>query len=400
MAKKIIKFVVLLMFFCLGNYVYAEEVNVTSEKYILYNMNDKKIIDEKNSHEETSIASLTKIMTVIVAIENINDYNQKVIITDDMLKDIAWDVAVTGFKKGEEVTYNDLLYAAILNSGADAVNALAISTKGNKDDFIKLMNDKVQELNLKNTRFANVVGLYDKNNYSSAYDMAQILMYALKNPKFKEVYETKEYNLSNGKTVKSTLSNYGKNSNLDLNYIMGAKTGYIHAAGYCLATTANIDGVEYLLITLNAHSRNKHIYDTDKIYKYFSSNYGYKNIVDKNDYVVKLKTKNAKEKEILIKSNSKIDKYLKNDFKKSDLIYEYNGIETVDVRLKKGDVLGTIKIYYNDELLDEFELKFYQTLTLSFVGFMNIYGIYILLFIFMIILIKSIINQNKKRVKK
>ena len=110
-----------------------------------------------------------------------------------MFDGIAWDVAVVGFKKGEKVTYDDLLYGAMLESGADATNALAILVSGNKKDFVQKMNEKARELNLQNTSFANVVGLYDKNNYSSAYDMAELLKYALKNPKYKELFETKTY---------------------------------------------------------------------------------------------------------------------------------------------------------------------------------------------------------------
>ena len=119
-------------------------------------MNDNTIIDEKKSHEEVYIASLTKIMTVIIAIENIDNYNKKVTITSDVFDDITWDIHVTGFKVGEKLTYDDLLYSALLNSGADAVNALAINTCGSIKKFVKKMNEKVKELGLNNTEFDNV----------------------------------------------------------------------------------------------------------------------------------------------------------------------------------------------------------------------------------------------------
>ena len=153
--------------------IYAEELELNSEKYILYNMNDNEVILSKDENKKAYIASLTKIMTVLVAIENIDDYDKKVTITYDMLKDIDWDVTVVGFKTGEKVTYDDLLYGAMISSGADAVNALAISISGSKSKFIELMNNKVKELNLKNTHFANVVGLFDEENYSTAYDVSK-----------------------------------------------------------------------------------------------------------------------------------------------------------------------------------------------------------------------------------
>lgn len=397
MLKKAISFI-LLFIFCLG-YVSASEVNVESKRYIIYNMNENKIIDEKDAYTSTDIASLTKIMTVIVAIENINDYNAKITITSDMLNGIDWDVAVTGFKVGQVVTYNDLLYASILNSGADAVQALAISISKDKDKFVDLMNQKVKDLGLKNTKFANVVGLYDENNYSSAYDMAQLLIYSLKNKKFKEVFETKEYDLSIDKKVKSTIYTYSQNTDLDLSYIKGAKTGYINAAGYCLATNANINGVEYILITLNAHSNTKsvHVKDTVKIYNYFGDNYSYKDVVNKNDIVVRLKTKYAKEKEINIHSGIEIYEYLKNDFDKSKLKYEYTGKNIIDAFTKKGSKIGKIKVIYNEEILSEFDLMFNDTLNISILGLVLYYKKYILIGIIIIFVLIILKGSKRKR---
>lgn len=397
MLKKIISIIFIFLLFNI-NIINASEVNVTSEKYILYNLNDNTILDEKNSTDKTYIASLTKIMTVIVAIEHIDDFNKEITITNEMLKDIEWDVAVTGFKVGEKVTYNDLLYGAILSSGADAVNALAISVSGDKEKFVKLMNDKVKELKLDNTNFANVVGLYDENNYSSALDVSKILMYALKNNKFKEVFETKEYVLSNGKKINSTIYNYSKNSDLNLDYITGAKTGYISKSGYCLASTATIDGVNYLLVTLNAFSsvRNTHIKDSIKIYDYFNSNYGYKDIVNNDDIVVCLDTIHAKEDRVCIKSGVNINKYITKKFYKNDLQYEYSGVSKIDIDTEKGSKIGKIKVLYNNEELDEFDLVFNETLTISLMGILNKSMKYIIIFLIVILVFKILIPSKKQ----
>ena len=290
MQRKLIS--ILLVFLSFISIVCASEVNLKSEKFILYNMNDSTVLMSQDENTRTSIASLTKIMTVIVSIENIKNYDKKVTITSKMLNGIDWDVAVAGFKVGEKLTYNDLLYGAILPSGADAVKSLAVSISGSEDNFVKLMNKKVKELGLKNTHFTNVVGLYDENNYSSAYDMAQILIYSLKNPKFKEVFSAKKYTYSNGKKAKSTIEHYNEKSKLNISYITGAKTGYIKKAGQCLATTATLSDVNYLLVTLNAFSdvTGTHIKDHVKTYTYFDNNYGYKDIVNNDDIIVKLKT--------------------------------------------------------------------------------------------------------------
>ena len=380
--------------------VFAENLDLISDKYILYNLNDNKILMQKNENEETQIASLTKIMTIIVAIENITDFDEKVTITKDMVNNIEWDVAKIGLKSGDIVTYNDLLYGAMLPSAADCVNALAISISANYKDFIELMNNKVKELKLKHTHFENVVGLYSKDNYSSAYDVAEILKYSLKNQKFKQIFEAKEYVLTNGKKINSTLKTYNKKVGEDISYITGAKTGYIKLAGNCLASTATIDNVNYLLVTLNAYSNKKspHILDATSTYKYFSNNYSYKYILKKNDVVVNLKTKYAKEKNIDIHSSQEYKYYLKNDFNKESIKYEYDGIKEISYFTKKGTKLGKVKIKLNNEILETFELIYNENLTFSIASFLWINKAYVIaIILFIIILLK--INKRKKRVK-
>ena len=395
--NKVIFTLTIILLFC---NVFAENLDLISDKYILYNLNDNKILMQKNENEETQIASLTKIMTIIVAIENITDFDEKVTITKDMVNNIEWDVAKIGLKSGDIVTYNDLLYGAMLPSAADCVNALAISISGNYKDFIGLMNNKVKELKLKHTHFENVVGLYSKDNYSSAYDVAEILKYSLKNKKFKQIFEAKEYVLTNGKKINSTLKTYNKKVGEDISYITGAKTGYIKLAGNCLASTATIYNVNYLLVTLNAYSNKKspHILDATSTYKYFSNNYSYKYILKKNDVVVNLKTKYAKEKNIDIHSSQEYKYYLKNDFNKDSIKYEYDGIKEISYFTKKGTTLGKVKIKLNDEILETFELIYNENLTFSIASFLWINKIYITaIILFIIILLK--INKRKKRVK-
>lgn len=395
MAKKIISFILFFFLFIVS--INADELNLSSDKYILYNMNDDNVLIEHNSDEKTQIASLTKIMTTIVAIENVKDYNKKITITKEMFNDVAWDVATAGYKVGDKVTYNDLFYGAILPSGADAVNALAYTVFENYDDFIKKMNEKAKQLELKNTKFSNPIGLYDENNYSSAKDVSTLLIYALKNTKFKEIFTTKNYTSTNGVKMKSTIESYNsKNGNADLNYITGAKTGYIKKAGYCLATTAEIDGVEYLLVTLNAYSTGApHIKDAVKTYKYYSENYSYKNIVKKDTIVVTLSTKYSKNKEIDIKANKNIKQYLKNDFNSKNIEYKYDGEKYVTPFTKQGTKLGTIEIKYNNKTLDKFDLIYSQKVKFSIFNFLWTYKFIIIIFV-LLIYIKLKSNKVKK----
>jgi D-alanyl-D-alanine carboxypeptidase len=227
-----------------------------------------------------------------------------------------------------------------------------------------MMNDKAKELKLENTMFANTVGLYDKDNYSTAYDMAQLLMHALKNEKFKEVFQTKNTTLTNGKKLKSTLQYY---SNQDTSLITGSKTGYLKEAGRCLASTSTVDDVNYLLVTLNAYSKDKsvHVQDHMKIYNHYKDNYKYHTYISNDDILVTLSTEYAKEKEVKIPANVNKKIFHDNSFDKSKVKYEYNGIEEVTYFTEKGTKLGNVTIKYEDEIIDTIELTYDQELTFS-----------------------------------
>lgn len=393
---------IFLFFFLFFYTLNINALTLESDKYILYNMNDEKILLEEKANEKAHIASLTKIMTTIVAIENIDDFDKKVTITYDMVKDIEWDVAVVGFNVGETVTYNDLLHGSLLSSGADAVNALALSIGKTYPNFVKMMNDKVKELGLTKTHFANVVGLYDEENYSTAYEVAEILKYALKNEKFKQVFETKNYTSTTGRKMKSTVESYSERLNEDISYIKGGKTGYINAAGYCLATTSTIDDVNYMLVTLNAYDgTSPHIKDAIKTYKYYSKNYSYQPIVENNTIITTLNTIYAKEKTIDIKANYYKESYLKNNYDKSKLKYEYQGIDEISYFMEQNTKLGTVKVYFEDELLDEFDLLYKETLEFSLLSFLWINKVPVIIISIVLLLISRIIYvQIKRRIRR
>ena len=384
MLKKVSK--IFLFLFLLFDIVYATELDLFSDKYILYNLNENEVLMEKDANVKTDIASLTKVMTILVSIENIEDFEKEVTITKEMLSGIASDVSVAGFKRGEKLTYNDLLYGAMLPSGADACHALAISIAGSKENFVKLMNEKVKELKLENTNFVNTVGLYDKNHYSSAYDMAQILIYALKNEKFKNVFQTKNVTLTNGKELKSTLQYYSKE---DTSIISGSKTGYIKVAGRCLVSTSTVEDVNYLLVTLNAFSSDKsvHVQDHLKIYNYYKDNYKYHTYLDEDDVLVTLSTDYTKEKEIKIPANVNKKIYHDNTFDKNKVVYEYNGLEEVTYFTEKGTKLGDVTIKYEDEVIDTIELFYNQELNFSFLDAMYNHIVEIILVISIIIVL-------------
>ena len=364
------KYLIIFLFLLIPININALEIN--SSHAILYNMNENTVLFEKEADTRTYIASLTKIMTTIVAIENIDDINEYVTIPYEALEGlIEANASVAGFKLGQIVTYKDLLYGILLPSGADAAKTVAYYIAGSEEKFVDLMNEKAENLGLTNTHFANTSGLDTDNHYSTVRDISIILKYALQNETFKEIYTTNTYTTSdNSLTFKSVYSNYLNRYDLENKYIYGSKTGYTTLAGYCLSTIANYDGVEYMLITTNADGTSNyplHIMDANMIYDYFINNYHYLNIINKNDLLITLDTKNSKEDKLEIKSNETISKYLNKNITNKDLSFEYNGLNEIDYFTKKGQI-GTLNIKLNDETLESISIMYNGGLTFSFIS--------------------------------
>ena len=225
---------------------------INSEAAIVYDMDADTVILDKNSDEVRSIASLTKIMTVLTAIENIDDFNASVTITSEMLAGIYWNASVAGLKSGDTVTYMDLLYAAILPSGADATQVLAYAVSGSVDTFVAKMNELASRIGVTNTHYVNTTGLDQDGAYSTAYDQLLILSYALENPIFRTIYTTKNYTLTNGLQVEASVNKYNRALNLDTSKIIGSKTGNTTNAGLCMSALFYHEDHEMLLITLGA----------------------------------------------------------------------------------------------------------------------------------------------------
>lgn len=354
--KKII-FTILLLF-----PIFVSALEINSKHAILYNLNEDKIIFEKNSNEITSIASLTKIMTTIVAIENIENLDAKVTITEKDFNGL-YDASLAGFEVGDEVTYRDLLYGTMLPSGAEASQALANNISGSVNGFAGLMNEKAKELGMKNTHFVNTSGLDVNNHYSTVYDIALLLKYCLNNKTFKTIFDSTSYKTSNGElTLYSTFRYTAIKYNYKSDYILGAKTGYTDDAGKCLASIAydQSNDILYLLVTTGANTSTDdayHIKDATNIYTYYFENYGYVNLVDKDELLVSIKTKYSKNKYLNFYAKEDVSFYTKKDeFDKNKIKIIYDGVNTIDQSIKKGEKLGTVSIYYDDEYINNIDI--------------------------------------------
>lgn len=395
------KFFKILIIFLLVNVniVRAEEFDITADHVILYNLNDNSVLYELESEKSVNVASLTKIMTAIVAIENIENLDAEVVVTREAFVGIS-DYSKMGLSVGNVVTYRDLLYGVMLPSGADAVNVLAINLSGSIEEFVKLMNNKVSELGLRGTHFDNPIGMDSEGNYSTAKDISKILLYGLENETFKEIFNTREYTVNSiNKTIQSTLVNYSKHLGLDTEGILGAKSGFTDGAGLCLASVAFIDDVKYLLVVIGSDTENRAnaIRDTLEIYDYYSGNYSYRKIVSKDDLVKKIGVKYGNVKEYEIKNTEDIYLYLENTVRRNRIKYVYEGIDELNYLIEKGEKLGTVKVMYEGMELTSYdvflnkEIEYYHPV---------LYGIIVLSFIVMVISLKKLISRKRRKNKK
>lgn len=247
----------------------AVSSEVMSENAVIIDVAEEKILAQRDAKARISPASMTKILTILVAAEHITNPDDIFEITID-ITDYSYvnGCSNTGFEVGEKVTVRDLFYGTILPSGADAALGLAIYVSGSQEAFVELMNEKLDELGLSETsHFTNCVGLYDENHYSTVYDMAVMLKAACDNSFCREVLSEHVYTTSETEQHPEgiTLSNWflRKIEDKDTNgEVLCAKTGFVAQSGNCAASLSiGNDGKEYICVTAHAAGSWRCIYD-------------------------------------------------------------------------------------------------------------------------------------------
>lgn len=235
------------------------DIQIKSPNAILINTEDGKILFEKDKDTKVYPASITKVMTAIVAIENLPDLNKTYRITsriwDIIIRD---DASYAGFLPDEDVKYIDLLYGLMLESGADCAIGLAESVAGSEAAFAELMNKKAAELGMASSHFTNPTGLHNDNQYSTVEDLSKLFQYAIQNELFHKIVTTQQHitaptNIhTNGFKLNSFLLDYVTNRNMGGIKFLGGKTGYTEEALYCLASFAEKTEGTFILVTCGA----------------------------------------------------------------------------------------------------------------------------------------------------
>lgn len=246
----LIKKIIYILFFVLiltsmPSITYAADISAASA--VVINAETKEIIFEKNAFENRSMASVTKMMTSIIAIES-GRMNEKVNVSSNAIA----EGSSIGLKAGDIITLESLVYGMMLESGNDAANACALHLGGSYENFALTMNDKAYSVGMYDTNFVTPSGLDDKQHYSTAYDMALLGAYCIKNPLFREICSTREKTVSFiSPEYTVTFSNH--NRLLDTcEGVFGIKTGFTKKSGRCLVSACKRDGVTLVCATLNA----------------------------------------------------------------------------------------------------------------------------------------------------
>lgn len=245
---------------------------IDGEYAVLLDVTDGRVVAAKNADVPTNPASITKVMTLLVAVENIADLNEKFTMSWTIINPlVAQEANITGLETGESVPLRDLLYGAVLPSGADATVALATHVSGSEAAFAELMNQRAKELGCTNTHFTNTSGLHDREHKTTAMDMALMTAAAVKNDTCLEVLSTPRYTMTatdrhpDGLPLVSSLY-----KTTDQSVIKAGKTGYTDQARNTLVTyTVGADGHEYVYVTMGNNGHKAAMNDTFKVYKDF-----------------------------------------------------------------------------------------------------------------------------------
>lgn len=409
--KRLIITLLFIMIFFFTNYSFAtdSELSINSEAAILIDSSTGKIIYEKNSNQKMYPASTTKILTAIIALENC-DLNDTATVSYNAVMSVPPGYSNAALQIGEELTIEQLLQLLLVHSANDAANVLAEHIGGSIESFATMMNTKAGELECENTHFTNPSGKHDNDHYTTAYDLATIAKYCMKNSTFRymvsqkscKIDATNKYEERTFTTTNDLLKvdNTNKPDNYYYKYAIGIKTGYTSQAKNCLISASNKDGFELIAVVLGSAQTEEGLsaryIDSKNIFEYGYSNYTVKKIKDKNDKITQIEipkaTKDTKSLDLSI--SDEITAIIKQSENENDILPTININDNLSAPIAKGTVVGNLKyviddveytadlIAANDVQKSSFIIKLIQIVLLVVV----IYLIY-----------KLVVSNNKKK---
>ena len=347
----------------------AEDLTIYSDYYYMIDMDNGQVILDKGSTDIIYPASMTKIMTLIVALENIDDLQERVVLDTDVFSGLyEANASMAGFYLNETVTLEDCLYGLFLPSGAETTRAAAFSVAGSEEAFVELMNKKAEELGMKDTHYINTTGLHDSDHVTTLRDLSILLDYCLQNETFNEIFSTRKYVAKSGSMHKggltwesTTFKNLDRSGWRELaeTDIVGGKTGYTIPAGLCLASVGEHEGRRYMLITAHAPSGSTpyHVMDAAEIYSEVFYHYNKEILINKEELLGTAEVRfNLLDREIEFYAENDIELTIPDTIDTQSLEIHLAVMESYDAPIKKGDMLGTATLVYEGEAIYSFEL--------------------------------------------
>lgn len=247
---------------------------------ILINADTGAVIADKNAQESIFPASMTKLMTLLVAYESIADLDTTFRMTQDIIDPLYLDgLSLAGFGGGEEITIRDLMYGCALSSGAEASIGLALASCGSEEAFVSRMNDRAKLLGMNNTHFENCTGTHHDDHVSTLYDIGILISYMMQNETLSEIIGTYQYTTTptvqhpEGLLLTSTVFSRMNGNESGTCTVLSGKTGYTIPAGQCLATYAQnpVTGTDYVCVTAGGETKWRPVYDTIYLYQYYTA---------------------------------------------------------------------------------------------------------------------------------
>lgn len=375
-------FLLLLLNIILSPFVLADEVsspNISSPAALLMDLSSGKVLYEKNINEKRYPASLTKVMTALVVLENC-DLKDIATVSYDAVMSLSSGYVTANLQIGEELTVEQLLYVLMVGSSNDAAIVLAEHVSGSVEAFSDLMNQKAKEIGCTSTNFVNPNGVHDENHYSTAYDLALISRYAMQNETFRTLVSTTSYKLPITNkydredrvftTTNSLLivNNNNRSDNYYYKYANGIKTGFTTPSGNCLIASANKNGLELITVVLGAGQTkdglSERYIDTKGLFDYGYDTYTLREVIKSGGFVQTTNISNA------TRDTKKLDAIVANDIyvlisqkdRNSALLPEVKLNDNLKAPISKGEVIGTVSytvegITYTEDLLANHDVK-------------------------------------------
>lgn len=405
-----------------GMYTVTEDIYADAYMLISLDDNEYPVIAAKNADVRKYPASLTKIVTTIVTLNNVSDLSATVTVSRRAVEAMYGTGAqVAGLQIGQEVTVEQLLYLTMVHSACDACQVLAEYVAGSVDDFVKMMNDWCSSIGCTDTNFVNPDGLHDDNHYTTASDMAKITLEAMKNDTFNKISATQLYEFDGQTFVHTNLMLDKYHVTYYYEYAEGIKTGSTSEAGYCVITKASKDGYNYLAIVMDSSIQFLDGYDTKcsfidakTLFDWAFDSLKYATVVRKNDIVCEVAVENGKDADtVQLVAEKDITTLVPTSLDPSAVIIEpVNPPEKLEAPVIQGQYMCTANIIYAGQTIatvnlvtaNSVELSTFLTIINGIKSFFTnklviaVMVIAVLLFITYITLYITKLRKEKKRI--